>query len=93
MDAIDHPSARPPTVAEISGLVNLFARGDARVIVNADAASLREVQDVLGGALRLAAISRQAGPGEAPGSSRWANKALCALCVTLGIALVLVTYV
>jgi hypothetical protein len=62
--------------------MNLFEVGAARVIVDGDAASSREVRAVLMGALILAAQRADGAPTPAKPVSHWVNKAPFALCVT-----------
>jgi hypothetical protein len=78
-----------PSAAAICEVMNLFEVGAARVVVDGDAASFREVRDVLMGAWILAAQRADGAPMSAKPVAHWVNKALFALCLTFIVSLVL----
>ena len=78
-----------PSAAAICEVMNLFEVGAARVIVDGDAASFREVPDVLMGALILATQRADGALMPAKPVSHWVYKALLALCLTFIVSLVL----
>jgi hypothetical protein len=87
MDAI-RVEQRQPTGAAICDVMNLFETGAARLIVDGDMASFKEVQYVLRGLDSGRAKGRWVHMPVKP-ISNWVNKALFALCVTFIISLVL----
>jgi len=85
MVAIRFEQGQPSAAA----ICEVFEVGAARVIVDGDAASFREVRDVLMGAWILAAQRADGAPMSAKPVSHGVNKPLFALCLMFIVSLVL----